>query len=182
MSPIQLEFRGEKGTLAYQTMFSAGVDLCAQPANTPELRKQLAYAEGMNPDSEGRWVLRKGDTVKIPTGVFIVASAKELFIPANTQERFDEEKRQFALSLFPVAAVLPRSGLSARGIVAHTGTVDQDFRGEICVLLTNFSNEQFEIKIGDRIAQLVGYLSVQMGGVEVKNKERGTGGFGSTGV
>ena len=83
--------------------------------------------------------------------------------------------------------IRPRSGLAYKhGItVLNTpGTIDSDYRGEIKVLLINHSNEAFEIKKGERIAQAVIAPVIQAEIVEVEelsDTERGSGGFGSTG-
>ena len=86
------------------------------------------------------------------------------------------------------AQVRPRSGLAAkRGITVlnSPGTVDADYRGEIGVILVNLSNEDFLIKDGERIAQLIIVKHEQITWKEVSildKTERGEGGFGSTGV
>ena len=86
------------------------------------------------------------------------------------------------------AQVRPRSGLAAkRGITVlnSPGTVDADYRGEIGVILVNLSNEDFLIKDGERIAQLIIAKHEQITWKEVSildKTERGGGGFGSTGV
>ena len=86
------------------------------------------------------------------------------------------------------AQVRPRSGLAAkRGITVlnSPGTVDADYRGEIGVILVNLSNEDFLIKNGERIAQLIIAKHEQITWKEVSildKTERGEGGFGSTGV
>lgn len=86
------------------------------------------------------------------------------------------------------AQVRPRSGLAAKKgitVLNSPGTVDADYRGEIGVILVNLSNEVFVINDGERIAQLViaKHERVDWQEVEVLNEtERGTGGFGSTGV
>ena len=86
------------------------------------------------------------------------------------------------------AQVRPRSGLALKkGItVLNTpGTIDSSYRGEIGVILINLSNEPFEINPGDRIAQLVvaRHSVVKWREVEELNEtERGSGGFGHTGV
>lgn len=86
------------------------------------------------------------------------------------------------------AQVRPRSGLALKhGItVLNTpGTVDADYRGEIMVLLINFSNEDFVVKDGERIAQMViaQYAKATFESVEVLDEtERGEGGYGHTGV
>ena len=86
--------------------------------------------------------------------------------------------------------VRPRSGLAFRhgiSIVNSPGTIDSDYRGEICVILINHSSADFKIEAGDRIAQLVVMPAVQAGMVIAKDfddlskTERGEGGFGHTG-
>jgi dUTP pyrophosphatase len=84
--------------------------------------------------------------------------------------------------------VRSRSGLAAKnGIFALNapGTVDSDYRGEIKIILANFSKTLFTINRGDRIAQLViaKYEKIDWHKVDNLNEtERGDGGFGSTGV
>ena len=85
------------------------------------------------------------------------------------------------------AQVRPRSGLAAKGITVlnSPGTVDADYRGEIGVILVNLSNEAFVVNDGERVAQLViaKHERVQWREVTVLNEtERGSGGFGSTGM
>ena len=86
------------------------------------------------------------------------------------------------------AQIRPRSGLALKhGItVLNTpGTIDADYRGEVMVLLVNFSQEEFVIRDGERIAQMVIARHEQGHFVEVKvldETERGTGGYGHTGV
>ena len=85
------------------------------------------------------------------------------------------------------AQIRPRSGLAIKhGItVLNTpGTVDADYRGEVCVILVNLSQEPFEIVPGERIAQMViaRHEQVEWEQVEVLDEtSRGAGGFGSTG-
>lgn len=86
------------------------------------------------------------------------------------------------------AQVRPRSGLAARhqiGVLNSPGTIDSDYRGEIKVILTNFGRENFVVKRGDRIAQLViaQYSRVEWEEVKSLNDtSRGGGGFGHTGI
>ncbi len=86
------------------------------------------------------------------------------------------------------AQIRPRSGLALKhGItVLNTpGTVDADYRGEIMVLLINFSTENFTINGGERIAQMVIARHEQTEMIEVERlneTERGAGGYGHTGV
>ena len=84
--------------------------------------------------------------------------------------------------------VRPRSGLAWRyGItVLNTpGTIDSDYRGEVRVVLVNFGEETFEVRPGERIAQLliapVAHATVEVQAV-LDETERGAGGYGSTGV
>lgn len=84
--------------------------------------------------------------------------------------------------------VRPRSGLAIRhgiSLLNSPGTIDSDYRGEVQVVLANLGGEPFTIRRGDRIAQLV-VASVSRVEVleasEVSTTERGSGGFGSTGV
>jgi len=86
------------------------------------------------------------------------------------------------------AQVRPRSGLALKhGItVLNTpGTIDADYRGELKVLLVNFSNTNFVINAGERVAQMViaRYEKVDFEQViELDDTERGAGGYGHTGV
>jgi dUTP pyrophosphatase len=83
--------------------------------------------------------------------------------------------------------VRPRSGLALKhGItVPNTpGTIDSDYRGELKVILINHGSEPFQIRRGDRVAQLVLAPVTRAGWLEVEHLEetaRGEGGFGSTG-
>ena len=86
------------------------------------------------------------------------------------------------------AQIRPRSGLAIKNgitVLNAPGTIDADYRGEIGVILVNLSNDNFTIKDGDRIAQMVIAKYQQANWIEVTSldeTERGTGGFGSTGV
>ena len=86
------------------------------------------------------------------------------------------------------AQIRPRSGLAAKHGITVTnapGTVDADYRGEICVLLVNLSKDEFTINPGERIAQMViaRHEQVEWDEVEMLDEtERGAGGFGSTGT
>ena len=102
--------------------------------------------------------------VKIPTGIF-------LEIPDGFE-----------------AQIRPRSGLADKWgvtVLNAPGTVDSDFRGELEVILINLGEESFTVKDGDRIAQMVISPLVRASLSEtglLSDTERGTGGFGSTGV
>ncbi len=83
--------------------------------------------------------------------------------------------------------VRPRSGLAAKhgiGVLNSPGTIDSDYRGEIKIILFNFSDNDFTINRGDRIAQLVIGKTIQAEielTDELSETDRGEGGFGHTG-
>lgn len=83
--------------------------------------------------------------------------------------------------------VRPRSGLALKhgiGLLNSPGTIDCDYRGEIKIIMMNFGNEDFIIKRGERIAQLVVskvYSAEFIETNELKVSHRGEGGFGHTG-
>ena len=86
------------------------------------------------------------------------------------------------------AQVRPRSGLAIKKgitVLNSPGTIDADYRGEICVILVNLSDTPFEITEGERIAQMVIARHEQAEWIEtdtLDETERGAGGFGHTGV
>jgi dUTP pyrophosphatase len=83
--------------------------------------------------------------------------------------------------------VRARSGLAFKhgiGVLNAPGTIDSDYRGEIKIILFNFSNEDFVINRGERIAQLVlskVYIASPVSANTLNGSQRGDGGFGSTG-
>ncbi len=85
------------------------------------------------------------------------------------------------------AQVRPRSGLALKKgvtVLNAPGTIDADYRGEVCVIVVNLSAEPVEIRDGERIAQLVVARCEQAGWCPVESldeTERGTGGFGHSG-
>jgi len=110
--------------------------------------------------------LGPGGTARVPTGLRIA-------LPAGHEGQ-----------------VRPRSGLAARHgvtVLNAPGTIDEDYRGEVQVLLVNHGSEPFTIESGDRIAQLIVAPVVQVeievveGEGALGGTERGDGGFGSTG-
>ena len=129
----------------------------------PEYRTPGASGADLFACLEKPMNLAPGETKAIPTG-FIIA------IP----DGFEGQVR-------------PRSGLAMKydiGIINSPGTIDSDYRGEVKILLTNFGNETFIVRNGDRIAQLV--ITPVIKGefiftAELSSTERGEGGFGHTG-
>ena len=85
------------------------------------------------------------------------------------------------------AQIRPRSGLSIKHgitLINCIGTIDEDYRGEVCVPIVNISNESYTIQPDERIAQMViaKYEQAKLEVVtELTDTERGEGGFGSTG-
>ncbi|MCD6581190.1 MAG: dUTP diphosphatase [Desulfuromusa sp.] len=83
--------------------------------------------------------------------------------------------------------VRPRSGLALKhgiALVNSPGTIDADYRGEVCIILINHGHESFTINSGDRIAQLIVAPVCQADLIEVtelSETKRGAGGFGHTG-
>lgn len=80
--------------------------------------------------------------------------------------------------------IRPRSGLATQGRATIFGTIDSDYRGEVCAIMHNDSKEMFVIEKGDRICQLVisEVITANFNPVLLLNDtDRNTGGFGSTG-
>lgn len=104
------------------------------------------------------------------------------------------ERRLIPTGLFielPVgyeAQIRPRSGLAIKKgitVLNSPGTIDADYRGEVCVILVNLSSEEFVVEDGERICQMVIARHEQAHWLEVDalgDTERGAGGFGHTGV
>lgn len=121
-------------------------------------------------------------------GLDLRANLDESIVLRPMERRLVPTGLRIALPEGYEAQVRPRSGLALKhGItVLNTpGTIDADYRGEVMVLLVNFSQEDFIINDGERIAQLVvaryeqaDFLSVE----ELNETERGAGGYGHTGV
>ena len=129
---------------------------------------ETAQAAGMDlraavPEQEPL-VLRPGARAAVPTGL------------------------AFALPAGFEGQVRPRSGLALKSGVTclnTPGTIDADYRGEVKVILINLGEENFTIRRGERIAQLVVAPVIQAAWREVESLDdtaRGAGGFGSTGV
>ena len=91
----------------------------------------------------------------------------------------------FAIPASCYGRIAPRSGLACKKFIdVGAGVIDADYRGEVRVLLFNFGAEDFEIKQGDRIAQMIIERIAETELVQVEDLDqtvRGQGGFGSTG-
>ena len=85
------------------------------------------------------------------------------------------------------AQIRPRSGLAIKKgitVLNSPGTIDADYRGEICIILVNLSTEDFIVNDGERICQMIIASHVQAEWIDVEELEstdRGAGGFGHTG-
>ena len=84
--------------------------------------------------------------------------------------------------------IRPRSGLAAKNnltVLNSPGTIDSDYRGELKIILINLGNDNFEVKNGMRVAQMV-VCPVEIAEIEevksLEGTDRGNGGFGSTGI
>lgn len=108
-------------------------------------------------------VLKPLERILVPTGLF-------LEIPVGFE-----------------AQIRPRSGLAVKNgvtVLNSPGTIDADYRGEVCVILVNLSNENFVIRDGERICQMViaKHETAEWENVEIlQDSARGAGGFGHTG-
>lgn len=134
-----------------------------EPLPLPRYESNLAAGMDLRADIDGDITLNPMERVLIPAGI-------ALALPPGYE-----------------AQLRPRSGLALRHgltLLNSPGTVDADYRGEIQVLLANFSLTPFTVKRGERIAQLVVSPVVKVALLEMEVLEgtsRGEAGFGSTG-
>ncbi|MBP5175999.1 MAG: dUTP diphosphatase [Treponema sp.] len=138
--------------------------IVSEGAILPEYKSAGAAGADVCAFLPSKEVLHPGERKLIPTGLFF-----------EIPEGYEIQVR-------------PRSGLAFKigvTVLNTPGTIDSDYRGELKVLLANFGDADFEISSGDRIAQIV-VAPVTLGNFvasdSISNTERGSGGFGSTGV
>ena len=121
-------------------------------------------------------------------GMDLRANLSEMVILKPLERAIIKTGLYIALPMGYEAQIRPRSGLAAKHgitVLNAPGTIDADYRGEIGVILVNLSNDEFTIKDGDRVAQMViaRYEHTKWEEVNVLNEtSRGEGGFGSTGI
>lgn len=135
-------------------------------SNNKYPKYETKYSAGMDISAylEEPVLIKAGEYKLIPTGIY-------LEIPVGYEVQ-----------------IRARSGLPIKkgiGLINGIGTIDADYRGEICVGLINFSKEDFTVNSGDRIAQMVlnKFETIEFEVVEkLSETERGEGGFGSTGL
>ena len=152
---------------------------------------------GFRKMDSGKFLIKKTDDAKdlpLPSrhscaaaGFDLHANVKEVTIIKKGERKRIPTGVRIALPFGYEAQVRPRSGLALKygvTMVNAPGTVDADYRGELGVLLVNLGHEDFCIKRGDRIAQLV-VAKVEMIDFtetdELPESIRGEGGYGSTG-
>lgn len=161
--------------LAKPAPSSAGKqDRPALNASDPPLKVQRLHDKAVLPKRGSQlsagYDIAAGEAGVVPAhGIAIIKTGLKMAIPEGYYGR-----------------VAPRSGLAVKKFIdTGAGVVDADYRGELGVVLFNFSDKDFSVVPGDRIAQLL-IEKISMGNlVEVSSldkTERGTGGFGSTGV
>jgi dUTP pyrophosphatase len=131
--------------------------------NLPEYRTGLSAGMDLSANIDKPIILKPLERTIVPTGLFI-----ELPVGYEAQIR-------------------PRSGLAIKNgitVLNTPGTIDADYRGEICVIIINLSERDYIIKDGERICQMIisKHERVEWEKVELLNDtERGNGGFGHTG-
>ena len=134
-----------------------------RPTSIPCYMTEHAAGVDLHAALDGDFTLHPGERALVPTGIAVE-------IPPGFE-----------------AQVRPRSGLALRhgiALVNSPGTIDADYRGEIGVILINLGSEPFSVANGERIAQMVfarceraEFIEVE----ELRESDRGSGGFGHTG-
>ena len=121
-------------------------------------------------------------------GMDLIASIDEDIIIKSGEIKLIKTGIAIALERGFEAQIRPRSGLALKNgitVLNTPGTIDSDYRGEICVILINHSKLDFVVSRGMRIAQMIIAKYAQAEIIEVENLDetiRGSSGFGSTGV
>lgn len=124
----------------------------------------------------------------LSAGMDIRANLSEAVTIAPLERKLIPTGLHLALPRGYEAQIRPRSGLAIKKgitVLNSPGTIDADYRGEICIILVNLSSEPFVVEDGERIAQMVIARYEQVDWVPVSSldeTERGAGGFGHTGV
>jgi dUTP pyrophosphatase len=138
--------------------------------------------------------LKKDRSIPVPRYMTQGSSGMDLFASLKKQATLEPGERKLIPTGISVAIpqgfegqIRPRSGLAIQhgiGVVNGPGTIDADYRGEICVLLINFGQSPFTVRHGDRIAQMVisrVYRAIFEETNELPPTGRQEGGFGHTG-
>jgi len=139
--------------------------------------------------------LPHGEGVPLPKYMSRSASGMDLYAAVDGEVVLKPGERKLIPTGFKMALpegyeaqVRPRSGLAVKNgisVLNTPGTIDEDYRGEVGVILINHGNEDFKVKRNDRIAQMV-INKVEQADIEevqsLSETHRSTGGFGHTGV
>ena len=177
--------RGSEGAAGYDlarcesAIFPASRSGERPPASSDERRRERRRAQSAK--GEGnlnfRRLTRRRDRE--------CRSAHDCVVPARGKELVKTDL-SIAIPLGTYARVAPRSGLAWKKFIdVGAGVVDYDYRGNVGVILFNHGDEDFEVKKGDRVAQLILEQILTPEVVECDDLDdtaRGAGGFGSTGV
>jgi dUTP pyrophosphatase len=140
------------------------VSLAGGAGSIPEYQSEGASGADLRALLEEDLVLKPGGRALVPTGL-------RLQIPEGLEGQ-----------------VRPRSGLAAKHgitVLNAPGTIDSDYRGEVKILLVNMGDEDFVVRNGDRIAQIIFCPVVRVAFRRedtISDSRRGSGGFGSTGM
>lgn len=131
--------------------------------NLPEYATEMSAGMDIRANIESPVIIKPMERAVIPTGIYI-----------QLPQGFE-------------AQIRPRSGLAVKHgitVLNSPGTIDADYRGEVCIILINLGQEDFTINDGERVAQMVIAKYKQAQWIEVdelKKTERGSGGLGHTG-
>ena len=160
---IQIPYETKKHKLEKANEFASGYDIRCDLEETIKANK--FYASRVEEDQDGKYII-----LNSYGGRALICSGIRMALPIHLE-----------------AAVRPRSGLALKNgisIVNSPGTIDSDYRGDVGVILINRGFEDFIIRDGDRIAQLVIQPKVYTELYEgiVGDTARGANGFGSSGV
>ena len=141
-----------------------------RPTSLPPVRKSLNAAgfdlhadlgDGFTPVGE--------DLILLPNERRLISTGLQVMLPVGTYGR-----------------IAARSGIALEsGIVVMAGVIDRDFRGEIKILLSNFGSDEFRIRQGDRVAQLILEKISEVDAIQTQSVDvtlRGSGSFGGTGT
>jgi|TARA_R110002020_G_scaffold106753_5_gene248279 dUTP pyrophosphatase len=146
------------------TWFRPKIKIVNKSKKNPNPSYETSDSAGMDIRSNQKVTIKTGTSETIKTGLYIQ-------LPSGYE-----------------AQIRSRSGLASKnGIIVlnSPGTIDADYRGEIKIILANLSSANFDVKKGDRIAQMVISQYEQAWFEDVKSlddTDRGSGGFGSTGI
>lgn len=145
-------------------------------------QQKMSHSLKIQLRSENATVPTKGSATAAGYDIY---SSEDCIIKAEDQALVSTDI-SFTVPVGTYGRIAPRSGLAVKhGIQTGAGVVDRDYTGEVKIVLFNHSKKDFEIKKGDRIAQLILEKIVDDAEIVVveslEESERGAGGFGSTG-